>query len=506
MPHDPAQPPVAATRPFSVLAALVPVLALVTMLSLVILVLPKLQPGFEGTGHLPLVGAAAVAAIVARLHGHRWAALEAGIVDAIKLSMGAVLILCVIGMLMGTWIAGGVVPALIHWGLELLAPSYFLPTACAVCSAVSLVSGSSWSTAGTVGLALIGVGGALGIDPAMTAGAVVSGAYFGDKLSPMSDTTNLAPAMAGTDLFSHVRHMVYTTLPSWTIAMVVYTVLGLGIEVTPGAGSVAAIQTALSARFEPSLAHLLPPLVVIVLVARRVPALPTLLLGVVLGGLLAVFVEGASVAEVMQAAMKGYKSSTGDAAVDELLTRGGLDSMASTVLLILCAMSFGGVMESTGMLQVLAQQLLRLAKRTSSLIAVTVLTSCGMNVVAADQYISIVVPGRMFARAYRDFGLHPKNLSRALEDGGTLTSPIVPWNTCGAFMAATLMVPTTAYLPYAVLNYINPLVSITFALLGISIARLGPEAQSKSSPQSPSTPAMQPSQDQSKSSSSTSVS
>lgn len=459
-------------RPIPALFALVPVLALMGLLALVILIVPRWTPGFTGTGHLPLVLAGAVAAIVARAHGHRWPALERGIVAAIGLATGAILILCVIGVLMGTWIAGGVVPALIHWGLELLAPSYFLPTACAVCSAVSLVSGSSWSTAGTVGLALVGVGSALGVDPAMTAGAVVSGAYFGDKLSPMSDTTNLAPAMAGTDLFSHVRHMVWTTLPSWLIAMLLYTGLSLGSTVTPEAGSVAAIQAAIATQFDPGVLHLVPVVLVIVLVVRKVPALPSLALGAFLGGVLAMGVEGASLGEVLSAAMKGYKSSSGDAAVDELLTRGGLESMESTVLLILCAMTFGGVMESTGMLQTLAGQLLKLVRSARSLIATTVLTSVGINIVAADQYISIVVPGRMFASAYRDRGLHPKNLSRALEDGGTLTSPLVPWNTCGAFMAATLMVSTTAYLPYAFLNYINPVIAIGYAIFGVSIARL----------------------------------
>ena len=461
-------------RPIPALLALVPVLALIGFLALVILLLPRWSPGFEGTGHLPLVAAATVAAIVARAHGHRWPALERGIIGAIQLAMGAVLILCVIGVLMGKWIAGGVVPALIHWGLDLLAPSYFLPTACAVCSAVSLVSGSSWSTTGTVGLALVGVGTALGVDPAMTAGAVVSGAYFGDKLSPMSDTTNLAPAMAGTDLFSHVRHMLWTTVPSWTLAMLLYTWLSLGSTVEPDASSVAAIQVAIASQFEPNVLHLVPVVLVIGLVVRRVPALPALALGAALGGVLAMGIEGASLADVLTAAMKGYESATGDAAVDELLTRGGLESMESTVLLILCAMTFGGVMESTGMLGTLAAQLLKLVRSAGSLIATTVLTSVGINLVAADQYISIVVPGRMYAAAYREFGLHPKNLSRALEDGGTLTSALVPWNTCGAFMAATLLVPTVEYLPYAFLNYLNPMIAIGYAIFGVSIVRLPP--------------------------------
>ncbi len=464
--------PATTLRPIPPLWALVPVVALIGALTVVIVVLPRVSPGYEGTGHLPLAFAAAVAAAVARGFGRSWDEIETGIIEAIKLAMNAVLILCVIGMLMGTWLVGGVVPALVYWGLELLAPSYFLPTTCLVCSIVALTSGSSWSTAGTVGLALVGVGEALGVDPAMTAGAVVSGAYFGDKLSPMSDTTNLAPAMAGTDLFSHVRHMSWTTLPSWLLAMLLYSVIGIGLAPGPTDGSVAQIQAVIAANFHPGIVHLVPPLAVLVMVVRKIPALPTLVAGVALGGILGLAFEHATLADVLTAAGKGYAANTGDKAVDALLSRGGLASMDRTVVLILCAMSFGGVMESSGMLETLASGLLRLARGTASLIGVTILTAAGINIVAADQYISIVVPGRMYATAYRRMGLHPKNLSRALEDGGTLTSPLVPWNTCGAFMAATLMVPTVAYLPYAFLNLFNPLISIAFAIFGISIARV----------------------------------
>lgn len=454
--------------------ALVPVLALMAFLGVMLIVLPRLEPGFAGTGHLPLLAAAAVAAIVARRFGHRWQGLELAIIEAIRLAMPAVLILLVIGMLMGTWLAGGVVPALIHWGLLLLSPTWFLPTACAVCSVVSLVSGSSWSTAGTVGLALIGIGGAMGIDPAMTAGAVVSGAYFGDKLSPMSDTTNLAPAMAGTELFVHIRHQTLTTAPAWVLAMVGYTILGATLTPDTQAAQMGDIGATIEASFHPALWHLVPPLVVVGLVLRRMPALPVLLLGVALGGVMAVAVEGATLTATLTATMDGYKAATGDPAVDELLSRGGMSSMSTTVTLVLCAMSFGGIMEGTGMLRVLAEQLLRLAKSTGSLIATTVLTCVGINIVSGDQYISIVVPGRMYAATYRERGLHPKNLSRALEDGGTLTSPLVPWNTCGAFMAATLMVSTGAYLPYAFLNLLNPLISILYGFMGWTIAPLHP--------------------------------
>lgn len=463
--------------------ALVPVLALVAFLGTTLIVLPRIEPGFAGTGHLPLLAAAAVAAAVARRFGRRWTELELSVVEAIRLAMPAILILLVIGMLMGTWLAGGVVPALIHWGLMLLSPAWFLPTACAVCSAVSIVSGSSWSTAGTVGLALIGIGGAMGIDPAMTAGAVVSGAYFGDKLSPMSDTTNLAPAMAGTELFVHIRHQTLTTAPAWVIAMIGYTILGATLEPDVAAAEMGSIGPVIEATFHPSLWHLMPPLVVVGLVLVRMPALPVLLLGVVLGGATAMLLEGASLPGILDVTMNGYKAATGEPAVDELLSRGGMSSMSSTVTLVFCAMSFGGIMEGTGMLRVLAERLLRLAKTTGSLVATTVLTCVGINIVSGDQYIAIVVPGRMYAATYRERGLHAKNLSRALEDGGTLTSPLVPWNTCGAFMAATLMVPTGAYLGYAFLNLVNPLISILYGFMGWTIAPL--EAKPPAEPDAP---------------------
>ena len=453
-------------RPIPLLAALVPVACLVGFLAYVIIVL-------EGSGHLPLAAAGAVAAIVARVHGWSWKTIHAGMLQAINLAMGAILILLVIGVLMGTWLASGIVPALIDWGLQLLSPSFFLPATCAVCSVVSLVSGSSWSTAGTVGLALIGVAHAMGIDPAIAAGAVVSGAYFGDKLSPMSDTTNLAPAMAGTELFTHIRHMLWTTGPSWVIAMIIFTFLGLDMETADTGSSIENIHALLSAQFDPGWIHLTVPLVVGVMVFKKMPALPTLGLGALLGGLLAV-VQGMAPVDVLGAAFDGFKPDTGDAAVDELLARGGMMSMASTVVLVLCAMVFGGVMERTGMLRVIGSRLLALGKSSGSLIASTILTSIAMNILAADQYIAVVVPGRMYASEYAERGLDPRNLSRALEDGGTITSPLIPWNTCGAFMASTLGVATGAYLPYCFLNLLNPIIGMVYGFTGWTIARIEP--------------------------------
>ena len=461
-------------REIPVPAALIPVVSLVGFLAVTILV-------FEGSGHLPLVLAAAVATVVARAYGWKWPDVKAGMLHAIHLAMGAILILLVIGILMGTWLAAGIVPALIDWGLLLLRPSFFLPATCAVCSVVSLVSGSSWSTAGTVGLALIGVGQAMGINPAMTAGAVISGAYFGDKLSPMSDTTNLAPAMAGTDLFTHVRHMLWTTVPSWVIAMTAYTIIGLGIDVARPTDEITGIHELLVEQFHPGLIHLLVPVLVGVLVVRKVPALPALLVGALAGAALALF-QGVEPGAVLGAAMSGYEPDTGSAAVDELLKRGGMSSMSDTVLLILCAMVFGGAMERTGMLRTLADRLLRAAKSQGSLILATVMTSIGVNLLAADQYISVVVPGRMYAPEYRARGMHPKNLSRALEDGGTITSALIPWNTCGAFMSTTLGVATGAYLPYAFLNLLNPVLSIIYGFTGFTIAPLDEEDAADESP------------------------
>lgn len=455
-------------REIPFLLALVPLAALVGFLSLVLLVLRT--EAFKGTGHLPLLGAAIVGVVVARAHGHRWPGIERGIVRAIERSMPAILILLVIGMLIGTWLASGVVPALIHWGLSLLSPQWFLPTTCIVCSIVSVVSGSSWTTAGTVGLAMIGIGEGLEVPKAMTAGAVVSGAYFGDKLSPMSDTTNLAPAMAGTDLFTHIGHQVRTTGPAWVVAMIAYTILGANLEASGASPGRVGLQAALADSFDPGLLQVLPPLLILVLVLLRMPALPTLVAGVTAGGLVAL-AEGVDIQGVLSAAMSGFTSMTGHEKLDELLSRGGMSSMGDTVFLVFCAMTFGGVMEVTGMLQTLAQRLLRMAKTAGSLIATTVLTSLGINVVAADQYIAIVVPGRMYADAYRRMGLHPKNLSRAVEDGGTITSPLIPWNTCGAFMAKTLGVATGEYFLFAVLNLANPVIAIVFGFLGISVAR-----------------------------------
>jgi len=449
--------------------ALIPVIFLVLALSLTII-------GYKQSAHIPLIAAAAVAAIIAVAHHHPWKEIHAGIVHGISLAMGAILILMVVGTLIGTWISGGIVPTMIYYGLKVLSPGIFLVATLIICSIVSLGTGSSWSTAGTVGVALIGVGKGLGIPVAIVAGAIVSGAYFGDKMSPLSDTTNLAPAVAGTDVFSHIRHMVYTTLPGYILSLVLYGIIGIRFSGRlMETQNIETILTSLKANYFINPVLLLPPFLVIVMVVKKIPPLPALLGGTFLGGIFGILTQSRSLADVIGAAQSGFVSNTGLEVVDELLTRGGMENMMTTVALIICALSFGGIMEKTGMLKVLAGALLKRVKRTGSLVATTIFSCIGMNIIASDQYIAIVVPGRMFKNAFDAKGLHPKNLSRCLEDSGTLTSPLIPWNSCGAFMGATLGISPLLYLPYAFLNLFNPIVSTFYGYTGITMEKIEPD-------------------------------
>lgn len=445
--------------------ALIPVIFLIIALFFAIV-------KFKQPPHIPLICAAAVAASVAAIRKYPWKEIQEGMVHGITLAMGAILILMVVGTMIGTWISGGVVPSMIYYGLKVLSPGIFLVATLFICSIVSLGTGSSWSTAGTVGVALIGVGQGLGIPVSMVAGAIISGAYFGDKMSPLSDTTNLAPAVAGTDLFSHIRHMVYTTTPGYILSIILFGLLG--IKFSGGILRVQNIETTLSTIKSNFFIHpilLLPPCLVIVMVVKKIPPLPALLGGTALGGIFAMATQSNSLAEVIQAAHSGFVSQTGVDMVDGLLTRGGLLSMMETVALIISALSFGGIMERTGMLEVLAKSLLKRVRKTGSLVATTIFSCIGMNALAADQYIAIVIPGRMYKNAFDAQGLHPKNLSRCLEDSGTLTSPLIPWNSCGAFMHATLGVNPLLYIPYAFLNLSNPVVSIFYGYTGITMEK-----------------------------------
>ena len=446
-------------------AALIPIVFLIASLSVILIV-------FKQTPHIALIGASAVAASIARIFKYPWSKIQEGMVHGITIALGSILILFIVGMMIGIWILGGIVPSMIFYGLKILSPSIFLVAALLICSIVSLGTGSSWSTAGTVGVALIGMGRGLGIPVPMVAGAIISGAYFGDKMSPLSDTTNLAPAVAGTDLFSHIRHMVYTTAPAYLISILLYAFIGM--KFAGDMMNTEQIETFLSTMKSTFFIHpvlLLPPCLVIAMVIKRISPLPALFFGTLFGGLFAVICQSSSLSDVIRAAFSGYVSQTGEAMVDGLLSRGGLMSMMETVALIFCALAFGGIMERTGMLQTFAESLLKRVRSDGSLIATTIFSSIAMNAVAPTQYMSIVIPGRMYRNAFQKQKLHPKNLSRCLEDAGTLTSPIIPWNSCAAFMHATLGVDPLLYLPYTFLSLITPLISIFYGYTGITIQK-----------------------------------
>ena len=474
----------------SLIDALIPIAALVIMLALSVYLFG--DSSSSGPNQIVLTLGAAIASIVAIRLGHRWGDLQRAIIAGISTAMVAILILLSVGGLIGTWLMAGTVPSLIYYGLQILDPSWFFAASCLICAIAALSTGSSWTVAGTLGVALIGVSMGLGLNPAIAAGAIISGAYFGDKMSPLSDTTNLAPAVVETDIFTHIRHMAWTTGPSFAIALVLFTIVGLGTDSVADASALEALMSTLEDNFNISVIALLPLAVVFYLAYKKVPPLPTILFGALLGGVLAVFLQpdgvlaladspelstGMAMAKgVWLALASGYVSTTGVAAVDDLLTRGGMESMLVTIWLIITALSFGAVLEHTGMLRRLIDAALKRAKSTGSLITTVVLSCIGINIVAADQYIAIVLPGKMYRAEFRKRGLDPRNLSRVIEDSGTLTSPLVPWNTCGAYMAATLGVATVAYLPFVFFNLVNPLISIIYGFTGFTIVREGDQS------------------------------
>lgn len=455
--------------------SLVPVVVLIASLFYAIVFL-------EGSGHIPLIFGSVVAALLGAIFLKMpWQEIQKGLTGGIVMALPAVLILMIVGLLIGVWIASGVVPAMIYYGLKILSPGYFLVAACLTCALISLATGSSWSTAATVGVALMGVGQALGIYPGMTAGAVIAGSYFGDKMSPLSDTTNLAPAVAGTQLFTHIRHMVYTTLPAFIIALILFTVIGF---MKSASGPVetrdyALMMDTLSGAFNLSPWVLIAPAAVLILVVKRIPAIPALVVGIAVGAVLLLAFQreageiwSTTLRRLVDSLYTGYVSETGVKNVDKLLTRGGLSYMMDTIALILVALAFGGIMEASGMLKRIASAILNLARSTGSLISVTVVSCLGMNVLAPDQFLAIVVPGRMYREAFLKRGLHPKNLSRALEDSATLTSPLIPWNTCGAYMSAVLGVSSFVYLPFAFSNLLTPLISMFYGFTGLTMQKI----------------------------------
>ena len=468
----------------TVLQAFLPVLFLVIFISLNVFVFG--DSSLDGSNQIVLILAAAFASLIAGSLGHKWLELREGIVQSISSAMSSLLILLMVGALTGTWLLSGVVPAMIYYGLQILNPNIFLFAACCVCIVVSMATGSSWTTAATVGIALIGIGKALGIEEGMVAGAVLSGAYFGDKMSPLSDTTNLAPAMAGTDLFTHIKYITYTTIPSISITLIIFLIIGFGFE--GAGGEISETQLILSSiteKFEINGWLFLVPAAVIFLIIKKVNALPSLLTGALLGALFALVFQPDIVAEIggstdikgmyigiMKALYGEISIPTSNAMVTELLHSKGMSGMLGTIWLIISAMIFGGVMEKSGFLKKIAETILKLVKSTGSLVASTVGTCFFFNLTVSDQYLAIVIPGRMYTDIYKKKGLAPENLSRSLEDSGTVTSVLVPWNTCGAYHANVLGVATFTYLPFCFFNIISPLMTIFFAYANIKIRKL----------------------------------
>ncbi|MFT7613105.1 MAG: NhaC family Na+:H+ antiporter [Parvicellaceae bacterium] len=553
----------------SIFQALLPIIVLLGLIILNVVFVYG-DSSLEGPNQIALIAAAGVAAFFALRMGYKWKHILIGMTNAINSAMSAILILLLIGALAGTWLISGVVPTMIYYGLETINPTIFLFAACFVSAIVSLATGSSWTTIATVGVALLGIGTALGFSPALVAGAVISGAYFGDKMSPLSDTTNLAPAMAGTDLFTHIKYMMWTTVPSIIITLIIFLIIGFFSSAEGNLAEIEEIKAALDAKFNISPFLFLVPVGVIVMIIVKVPPIPALLGGAVLGAIFGIAFqpqiinelnssqlieanfteegytviwedetsesvwnasegEGSVNVEILKGdevvstgsiqypmlgdelteqsfvislaesealtnqldfklVRSGYAENayrtvvnamtvdtvilTESETVNDLLGTSGMAGMLNTIFLIVCAMCFGGAMESCGMLKRLSQAILSGAKKRGGLIFATTATCLGFNLTASDQYLAIVIPGKMFASAYKERGLAPENLSRTLEDSATVTSVLIPWNTCGAAQSTVLHVYTGEYMFFCFFNIISPLMTIAYGYLGIKIAKL----------------------------------
>jgi len=462
--------------------ALFPILILVLLLSYNVIVYG--DDALSGSNQFILLLGGAVAAIVGFLQKISYEVMLEKVAENLQSVTGALLILLFVGALAGTWLISGIIPAMIYYGLQILHPSIFLPACIIICAIISLATGSSWTTSATVGIALIGIGKVLGIPVGMVAGAVISGAYFGDKLSPLSDTTNLAPAMAGGDLFTHIRYMTLTTVPSIVITLIVFFIISF-TQSTVGTADIESLMVAIKDKFTIHLGLFLVPAVVIFLIVKKAPPLIALLIGTLMGGLFALIFQKDILMEVAQAssfsfdaAYKGIMDAitvstqikTMNPLLNDLFSSGGMEGMLGTIWLIICAMVFGGVMDAIGALTRISNALLSWAQTTFQLFASTAASCLAINLTASDQYLSIVIPGKMFAKAYEKRGLAPENLSRTLEDAGTVTSVLIPWNTCGAYQSGVLGVGVGEYFIYAIFNWLSPFMTLAYAALKIKIA------------------------------------
>ena len=459
--------------------ALVPIIFLVILLSINVSIFG--DDSLSGSIQIVLILSSAVASIIAFNLGFSWLDIQKGIIKSINSSLPSILILFLVGSLAGSWLLSGVVPAFIYYGIQILNAKIFLFAACVICIVVSMATGSSWTTSATIGIALIGIGRALDISDGLVAGAILSGAYFGDKMSPLSDTTNLAPAMAGSDLISHIKYLSLTTVPSIIISLVIFILLGFNISDSIGLNNAEIISSAIKEKFYISPVLFIVPLTVIILIYNKIKAVPALFVGVILGFQSGLVVDVSNSETLSSKALFSgtmislYGSisiNTSNPLVTDLLSSSGMFGMLDTIWLVICAMIFGGVMEKAGFLKQITSIILNKIKSSGSLISSTAGTSIFFNLTASDQYLSIVVPGKMYSSIYKEKGLAPENLSRTLEDGGTVTSVLVPWNTCGAYHASVLNVATLTYLPFCFFNLISPIMTILFAYLKIKIKRI----------------------------------
>ena len=465
----------------SLKTALIPLIVLIGLLAFNVIVYG--DDALSGSNQFILLIGGAVAAMVGFANKISYQTMLDKVADNLKSVTGAILILLFVGALAGTWLISGVIPAMIYYGLQILHPSIFLPACVIICALISLATGSSWTTSATVGIALIGIGKALGVPVGMVAGAVLSGAYFGDKLSPLSDTTNLAPAMAGADLFTHIRYMIHTTVPSILVTLVVFIFLGIGFS-GDGTANSQELLAAMNEVFTINLLLFIVPIIVIVMIVRKTPPLVALFVGTILGTIAALIFQqelllslsGESTLSlygtyqvIIDAITVSTEIETSSAALTDLFQSGGMEGMLGTIWLIICAMVFGGVMDAVGALSTISAALLSMAQSTFQLFASTVASCLAINITASDQYLSIVVPGKMFEKAYKDRGLAPENLSRTLEDSGTVTSVLIPWNTCGAYQSGVLGVDVAQYFFYAIFNWLSPFMTLFFAAFQIKI-------------------------------------
>ena len=484
-PRSPQDERVVENKELNIWEALIPVFALVAMLFYNVFFVYG-DDALGGSNQFILLLGAAVAAIVGFFNKVSFEQMLDEVAENIKSTSGAILILLMVGALAGTWLISGIIPTMIYYGLQILNPTIFLAACVIICAIISIATGSSWTTSATVGIALIGIGDTLGISLGMTAGAVLSGAYFGDKMSPLSDTTNLAPAMAGGELFSHIKYMALTTVPTITVTLIAFIIIGLNIDTT-GTPDISDKLTAIDSAFNITPWLFLVPGVVIFFIVKKTPPLIALLIGTLLGAIAAIIVQPEIVMTIAEAdsltfnaAYKGVMDAitvdvgveTSSAELNELFSSGGMNGMLGTIWLILCAMVFGGVMDAIGALATISKALLSLATSTFGLFASTVASCLALNVTASDQYLALVVPGKMFKKAYEDRGLAPENLSRTLEDSGTVTSVLVPWNTCGAYQSGVLGVPVVDYFFFAIFNWLSPFMTLLFAAFSIKIKML----------------------------------